>query len=342
MLRKPKLKNNSPIVPLVTQDTTPLSNYSIAQTSFNKNSIYYSDVNKIANWAEFPASQPVKMSFNNLEAVTQIKFLDNTDNHVLTVNENNNLTFIGIVIDSGSSNWSSFPASTTVQLGSNNINNVNNIYFGDNQYNMGVDDTQLYFNGTNLSPSTWSQYPASTTVDLSSNLVSNVSELRSNGNITMNAGYASEVGASLQLNGDGYCNLNSGPGSDMYLVNGSASDLQIVITSRSTIPQSGLIVTPTKLYFNGIEYNQTLTGLASPNSTDWGQSSFRITGVNPNLTSSSIVQSTIQIPDQVGDTSVWLVNSIPTSDAGGTIIFNFASPITDNSLLTISWFVSKI
>jgi hypothetical protein len=85
-----------------------------------------------------------------------------------------------------------------------------------------------------------------------------------------------------------------------------------------------------------------LAGLASPVTGDIGNSTFTITGVSASLTATSVVLSCVQVPDQPGDTNVWLVNSFPSSANGGSITFNFASVITTSSQLLVAYHVAKL
>ena len=84
-----------------------------------------------------------------------------------------------------------------------------------------------------------------------------------------------------------------------------------------------------------------LAGLASPASGDIGNATFTISGVSASLTSTSVVLSCVQVPDQPGDTNVWLVNSVPSSANGGSITFNFASVLTTGSQLKVAYHVPK-
>ena len=87
-----------------------------------------------------------------------------------------------------------------------------------------------------------------------------------------------------------------------------------------------------------------LAGLASPQLTDVGNTSFSITNVSTDLTNTSVVLSCIQVPDQPGDQSVWLTNTYPTgsvSGDGGSLTFNFASAITASSQLQVAYHIPK-
>lgn len=108
-----------------------------------------------------------------------------------------------------------------------------------------------------------------------------------------------------------------------------SNSINPVVTATLTVDQTGVIQ-------NGI--NPLIpTGLARPLVTDMGNTFFTIPVAY--VTALSLVMATIQIPDQPGDQSVWLVNSVP---GPGSITFNLAAPITLNSQLSITWFVSQI
>jgi len=80
------------------------------------------------------------------------------------------------------------------------------------------------------------------------------------------------------------------------------------------------------------------TGRATVEGGDVGQTSFTVP-VHPTVSASSIVIATIQVPDQPGDQSVWLINTVP---GPGTLTFNLAAPITAGSQLVISWLITLI
>lgn len=87
-----------------------------------------------------------------------------------------------------------------------------------------------------------------------------------------------------------------------------------------------------------------LAGLASPQGSDVGNTYFTITNISNDLTSTSVVLSCIQVPDQPGDQSVWLTNTYPiasVSGDGGSLTFNFASAITASSQLVVAYHIPK-
>lgn len=87
-----------------------------------------------------------------------------------------------------------------------------------------------------------------------------------------------------------------------------------------------------------------LAGLASPQVSDVGNTSFTITNVSTDLTNTSVVLSCIQVPDQPNDQAVWLTNTYPIGSVdgdGGSLTFNFASAITLNSQLQVAYHVPK-
>jgi len=101
----------------------------------------------------------------------------------------------------------------------------------------------------------------------------------------------------------------------------SASTLAVASTSQSlgvaTILPSGII--------SGVAGSATIT----------------LTGIT-GLTSTSVVQATIQVPDAAGSgQSVWLVSATPSSATGGTITITLATACSSPTALKVAWAVIK-
>lgn len=58
----------------------------------------------------------------------------------------------------------------------------------------------------------------------------------------------------------------------------------------------------------------------------------------PGVTATSVVLSTIDIDDQQGGGTCWIISSTPTTN---TITFTLAAATSANSTLRISWMVAK-
>ena len=86
-------------------------------------------------------------------------------------------------------------------------------------------------------------------------------------------------------------------------------------------------------------------GLASPGALDVGSAFFSISNININLTGSSVIQATIQNPDDTANPGVcWLMYAYPIASVagnGGGITFRLSDPITAGSTLVVAWAVIK-
>jgi hypothetical protein len=87
------------------------------------------------------------------------------------------------------------------------------------------------------------------------------------------------------------------------------------------------------------------SGLASPGALDVGSPFFTIGNININLTGSSVIQATIQNPDDRTNPGVcWLMYAFPIGSVagnGGGITFSLSDPITAGSTLVMAWAVIK-
>ena len=86
-------------------------------------------------------------------------------------------------------------------------------------------------------------------------------------------------------------------------------------------------------------------GLASPGALDVGSPFFTITNISIYLTGSSVIQATLQNPDDLANPGTcWLMYAYPIADVsgdGGGITFMLSDAITAGSTLLVSWAVAK-
>ena len=84
------------------------------------------------------------------------------------------------------------------------------------------------------------------------------------------------------------------------------------------------------------------SGLAVPAPGDIGYTTFTINNVGAPLSSTSVVQATLQMVDDVTNPGAcWLEYAVPGGAFGGSITFNFSDNISVGSTLKVAWAVIK-
>jgi hypothetical protein len=131
---------------------------------------------------------------------------------------------------------------------------------------------------------------------------------------------------------------------NMDVVGGSVVNAVNTITGLVTIEASDDLAVDTSGQIITIR-TVLPSGLASPAAGDIGNSSFTISGVSVLLTSTSVVQATVQNPDNLATPyTCWLMYAYPIASVagdGGSITFVFSDPISVGSTLLVAWSVDK-
>jgi len=127
-----------------------------------------------SNWSTFNATQSVGMAnngLNNVSTVNLVSGVDNANSANLTAGAGNILLVNGNPIG-GASAWSTFPATETVAMANNSLNNVagvNLVSGANNAILTAGAGNVLNVNGNPIAggdPSTWANFPAGNTVNL--------------------------------------------------------------------------------------------------------------------------------------------------------------------------------
>jgi len=244
------------------------------------------DLQNISDWALYPAADNIDVDNKNISKVNQVLFKSDTTN-ILTVDVTNNLTYNGSVITP--SIWSGFPATQTVNMSNNSLNNtagVNLTGTGTSAILTAGAGNVLNVNGVPVSTggnvSTWSAFPATQTVDMSNNSLNNTAGVNLTG---------SGTSAILTAGAGNVLNVNGVPVS----TGGNVSTWsQFPATQTVQLGQNGLTIDPTP---SGYSTSQLDTNIVI------GKTTYL---VNPNVTiypSIFTVGSTVSPPTAINLTS---------------------------------------
>ena len=124
-----------------------------------------------SNWSTFDATQSVGMANNGLNNVSTVNLVNGENNANLTAGAGNSLLVNGNAI-AGASAWSTFPATETVAMANNSLNNVagvNLVSGANNAILTAGAGNVLNVNGNPIAggdPSTWANFSAGNTVNI--------------------------------------------------------------------------------------------------------------------------------------------------------------------------------